>query len=51
MKREINSSFPIIAVRRYHKVDTLPDPKAHVKKYIVNGKPYISIYRATMNAT
>jgi hypothetical protein len=51
MNMETNKSYPVNAIRRAHKVDTLPDPKAQEKKYIVKGKPYISMYRATINAT
>lgn len=50
MNMEMNNFSPVTAVRRYHKVATLFDPKAQVKKYMVKGKPYISMYRATINA-
>jgi hypothetical protein len=49
-KIKANKSYPINVEKRYHKQPGLPNPKDHVIMYIVKGKPYISINRATINA-
>ena len=49
-KIETNKSFPVNSTRKYHRFPGLLYPNNHIMKYIVKGKPYISMYRATMNA-
>ena len=47
---ETNESYHVKPTRKYHNVATFSYPKNHAKKYIVKGKPYISMYKATMKA-
>jgi hypothetical protein len=47
---ETKRSYPVNGDIRYHKVAALLKPKALAIRYMVKGKPYISMYNATMNA-
>ena len=49
-KIEVNKFSPVKTARGYHKQPGKVDPKSHVIMYIVKGKPYISVNRATINA-
>lgn len=47
---QTNVSFPTTPTKRYQRFPGLLNPSSQDMIYIVNGKPYISMYNATMNA-
>ena len=49
-KIETNKSSPVKTARGYHMQPGKVDPQSHEIMYIVKGKPYISVNRATINA-
>jgi hypothetical protein len=49
-KIEVNKFSPVKIARGYHRQPGKVDPKIQVRTYMVKGKPYISVNRATINA-